>query len=254
MLIYIVIAISVASLIGLSGGSLLLWQEKRIKKASSYLVSFAVGALLMAVFTDLLPELIEKSHNIRFDLALVFAGILLFYLLEKLLIVYHCHKNEECEIHSASSSLIIMSDTIHNFLDGMVIASAFILDLRVGIVTTLAVLLHEIPQESGDFAVLMHNGMKRLKVFLYNLISAGFSIIGGLLAYYLSSRIESLSTVLIALAAGNFIYIACTDLIPLTNKERKIKNILTHFAVLIVGIGIIYFVGLLAKEQKQKIT
>lgn len=247
MFVYIILAICLSSLLGLSGGLLLLWQEKRAKKISHFLVSFAIGAMLVAVFTHLLPELIKKSPRVEFSLFLVLVGILIFYLLEKLLIVYHCHMNDECEVHT-SSTLIIISDTIHNFLDGTIIAGAFLTDPRLGVITTLAVLFHEIPQEISDFAVMLHNQMKPSKIILYNLLSAGGSLVGGVTIWLLRSDIKSLSLILIALAAGNFIYIALTDLVPMTNQERNTKNILIHFFVLLLGLAAMYGAGLLISE------
>lgn len=243
MLSYIILAILASSFLGLSGGLLLLWQEKKVKKNSSLSVSFAVGALLAAVFIDILPELIEKTSDLSSSLLIVLLGILVFYLLEKFLIVYHCHKNEECEIHNASSTLIIISDTVHNFLDGTIIAAAFLVNIHLGIITAITVFFHEIPQEIGNFAVLLHNNMKKIKIVIYNLISALFSVLGGILIWLLNEKIESLSLTLLAFASGNFLYIALTDLIPITHQDRKTQKVLGHFIVLLLGILVIYYAG-----------
>lgn len=235
----IILSITLVSLLGLVGGVLLLWREKLIKRASHYLVSFAVGAILVAVFADILPELLESGADIKISLLLVFAGILLFYLLEKLLIVYHCHDNDDCDVHGTSSTLLIISDTVHNFLDGMVIAGAFFVSPRLGLITALAVLAHEIPQEIGDFAVLYHNGMARGKIIFYNIVSALASVVGGVLVFAVAQRVESFSQVLLALAAGNFIYIALTDLVPITHQDKHPKSTVWHFAFLLVGASIL---------------
>ncbi|MFA6533728.1 MAG: ZIP family metal transporter [Patescibacteria group bacterium] len=247
MLLYIILAIALSGFLGLSGGLLLLWQENRAKRISGFMVSFAIGAMLVAVFTHLLPELINGSPKVETSLILVLLGILIFYLLEKLLIVYHCHENDECEVHT-SSTLIIISDTIHNFLDGTIIAGAFLVDFRLGIITTLAVLFHEIPQEISDFAVMLHNQMKPGKIIFYNLLSAAGSLVGGLFVWFLKGEVQSLSLILIALATGNFIYIALTDLVPMTNQDRGTKNTLIHFLVLLLGLAVMYGAGLLISE------
>jgi len=125
----------------------------------------------------------------------------------------------------------------------MVIAGAFLVDLHLGIITAIAVLLHELPQEIGDFAVLLHNQMKKIKIVGYNLLSAAFSILGAILVWSLNEKIESLSIILLAFAAGNFTYIACTDLIPITHQDKRTKKILVHFIILLVGIALMYAAG-----------
>lgn len=249
MLLWIILIITITSLLGLTGGVLLLWFEQRIKQSSRYLISFAVGALLAAAFADLLPELVESSTNIHRSLLVVLVGILAFYLLEKLLIVYHCHNDEHCEIHGSSSPLIIISDSFHNFLDGAVVAGAFVTDWHLGILTALAILFHELPQEIGDFAVLWHNGMAKGKIILWNVISAMASVVGGIAAWLLTERINNSAHWLLAFAIGNFIYIGCADLIPITNQERRSRSVIIHFATVLIGIGIIIFAGSLIAEH-----
>lgn len=249
MLLWIIITIAITSLLGLTGGVLLLWFEQHIKRSSQYLISFAVGALLTAAFTDLLPELVESSLNVHRSFVGVLVGILTFYLLEKLLVIYHCHNNEHCEIHGASSPLIIISDSLHNFLDGAVVAGAFVTDWRLGLLTALAILLHELPQEIGDFAVLWHNGMAKGKIILWNVFSAMASIIGGVTAWVLTEHIQNSAHWLLAFAIGNFIYIGCADLIPITNQERRWRNVLLHFTTVLIGVGIMLFAGSIITEH-----
>ncbi len=249
LLVWIITIIVITSLLGLTGGVLLLWFEQRIKQSSRYLISFAVGALLAAAFTDLLPELVESSPNITRSFTAVLIGILTFYLLEKLLVIYHCHNDEHCEIHSSSSPLIIISDSFHNFLDGAVIAGAIVTDWRLGVLTALAILLHELPQEIGDFAVLWHNGMTKGKIILWNIVSAFASVIGGISAWFLTERIDNSAHWLLAFAIGNFIYIGCADLIPITNQERRSRSVIIHFVTVLVGIGIMVGIGSLVAES-----
>jgi len=249
MLIWIIAVIAITSLLGLTGGVMLLWFEQRVKQSSRYLISFAVGALLAAAFADLLPELMESSSNIHQSFLVVLVGILTFYLLEKLLIVYHCHNDEHCEIHGSSSPLIIISDSFHNFLDGAVVAGAFVADWRLGILTSLAILLHELPQEIGDFAVLWHNGMAKGKIILWNIISAAASVVGGVAAWLLTERINNSAHWLLAFAIGNFIYIGCADLIPITNRERRPRSVIIHFITVLFGIGLIITLGNLVAEH-----
>ncbi|MEK7139681.1 MAG: ZIP family metal transporter [Patescibacteria group bacterium] len=248
LLFIVLLIIAITSLLGLTAGILLLWFAARIKWLSNYLISFAVGSLLAVAFLHLLPELVASSPNVSMSFIVVLVGILTFYLLEKFLIVYHCHHNEHCEVHVSSTPLIIISDTLHNFLDGMVIASAFFADFRLGIVAAVAVLFHELPQEIGDFAVLWHNGMTRWRIIFWNVISALASVGGALLVWWLDQRILLFNTWLLAFAAGNFIYIACTDLMPMTNSQRRTRDITGHILALALGLAAIVAVGRLLPE------
>jgi zinc and cadmium transporter len=238
----IILVVIFAGILGLSGGLFIIWKEKLVRPFIGYLISFAAGTMLGAAFLDLLPESIEGGGNVKLILAVTLLGILIFFLIEKFLIWYHCHDNTDCEVHGFTY-LIILSDSIHNFIDGAIIATSFLVSLPLGITTSLAIIAHEIPQEIGDFGILLHGGMPAKKVLLYNFFSALFGIFGALLILFFSFDIIRLSSLIIAFAAGNFIYIASSDLIPAIHKEIKIKKALTQVFFMILGVLVIWLTG-----------
>ncbi len=241
MLLNIIIAILISSLLGLAGGLLFLWRSKTVKQISHFLISFAAGAMLAAVFADVLPEMLEASVNVEKSLWWVLIGVVGFYALEQLLIIYHCHGDEHCQIHAGSSALIIIGDTLHNFLDGVLIASSFLIDPALGIVTTTAVLFHEIPQEVSDFAVLLHNGLSKAKIIFYNIASALASLVGGLIVYFIGQDVTVVNAWLLPIVAGNFLYVAVADLIPMT-RDRRANHVAWHFIMLVVGVAVMLVV------------
>lgn len=240
MLSAIIIAILASSVLGLTGGLIFLWKSEPAKRVSHFLISFAAGAMLAAVFADVLPELLAVG-DIERSLWWVLGGIILFYALEQLFIIYHCHGDEHCEIHGGASGLIIIGDTLHNFLDGILIAGSFLISFELGVITATAVLFHELPQEISDFAVLFHNGMAKGKIIFYNILSASASLVGGLGAWFIGRELESVSAFLLPLVAGNFLYIAIADLIPMT-RDRRIVHVMAHFIMLLVGVGVMLLV------------
>ncbi len=209
------------------------------------LVSYAIGALLGAVFLDILPEALHLTTNITAVSATVLLGILLFFTLEKVLIWRHCH-HEHCEAHEPhehsvndhgrSGAMIIVGDTFHNFIDGIIIAAAFMVDVQLGIVTALAIIAHEIPQEVGDFAVLLNSGYSRRRAFQLNLISSFATLVGGVLAYVTLQGMQSIVPTLLALAAASLIYIAVADLIPGLHKRTRMRD--TVQQVLLIAAGV----------------
>jgi len=215
-----------------------------------HLVSFAIGALLGAAFLALLPHAMENPQNIdvhRITMT-VLLGVLGFFLLEKTVLWRHCHSTE-CEAHvpeqvsqqnHAAGSLILIGDALHNFVDGVLIAAAFLTDIHLGIVTAVAVAAHEIPQEVGDFAVLLHSGFSRHKALVYNLISSLTTIIGGILAYFSLSGIEGILPYVLAIAAASFIYIAVADLIPGLHKQLHPVETLQQLILIFSGVSVIY--------------
>jgi len=224
---------SVASLIG---GIFLLWKENWARKITFYLVSFAAGALLGAAFLHLLPDAINEGGSTMFFYVLL--GIVAMFLTEKFLLWYHCHVGE-CEVHVFSYT-VLFGDAVHNFIDGIVIGASFLVSIPLGIITSLAVAFHEIPQEIGDFAVMLHGGMKRKKVLFYNLLTALLAIFAAVLTYVFSSGLQRAIIPLIAFAAGNFIYIALSDLIPEIHKETKRSKIIVQIFLLFIGILVIW--------------
>lgn len=248
MLGIILLAVSIVCILSFIGIATLIFQRKLLDKITFFLVSFAAGGLLGAVFFDILPETVEILQDGAF--AWVLSGILLFFILEKMFYWYHCHHGH-CATHHKSSNLKpftfvnLIGDGIHNFVDGMVIAAAFLStpnDLSLGIITTLAVILHEIPQEIGDFAILVYGGYSRLKALMFNFLFALTSILGALLTVLFTSVLQNIEGYLLALAAGNFIYLACTDLLPELHHEKNIITNIKHFFVIILGILVVWTV------------
>jgi zinc and cadmium transporter len=232
----LIAAVSVGSLLSLIGGMYLLYGKAGAKKLQRIAVPFAAGALLAAAFLDLLPEAVELGES-RQVLMLALAGLVLFFVLERSLSWFHHHHDDESHgSRRQNVSLIVIGDTLHNFIDGLAIGAAFLVDPAVGLVTTAAIAAHEIPQEIGDFGLLLAKGMSRKNVLIVNLLSALATIIGAVLVYGFGGQIGISESVLLALTAGFFIYIAASDIIPTIHAEpqRRWANIQT--AVLIMGI------------------
>lgn len=216
------------------------------------LVSYAVGALLGAVFIEVLPHAFQQGENIETTAATVLFGILGFFVLEKLVLWRHCHV-EECEAHDPhappehdhgrSGLMILIGDTFHNFVDGVLIAAAFMADIQLGIVTAIAIIAHEVPQETGDFLILLHSGYSKRSAMLLNVLASAAMVIGGVLAYFTLQVAQSLVTPLLALAAASMLYVAVADLIP--GLHRRPELAATAQQVLLIGLGIatIWLVG-----------
>jgi len=216
----------------------------RLKGFLIYLISFSAGALLGDAFIHLLPEIVrEKGFGIEIS-AYILIGIVIFFILEKVIHWNHCHGeiigNEEKHIHSFAY-MILIGDGLHNFLDGAIIASSYFISIPVGIATTLAVLLHEIPQEIGDFAILLHGGFSKGKALLMNFASALLAVIGAVLVLVIGSKFNGLIDVIIPIAVGGFIYIGGSDLIPELHKHSSTisKNIMQLIAF-IIGIIVMF--------------
>ncbi len=175
----------------------------------------------------------------------VLVSILIFFLLEKYVNWYHCHGADHCEVHEvkAFKYVNLVGDGLHNFIDGAVIATSFIVSTNLGIVASIAIILHEIPQELGDFAILLHGGFTKKKALLFNFLSGLMAVVGALIAYFASQIFETMEPILLAVAAGSFIYLAVADLLPELHKETRTKRSLMQFGLLLLGIGIIWLVG-----------
>jgi zinc and cadmium transporter len=220
------------------------------------LVSYAIGALLGAAFLELLPEAFEGATSVRSVAATVLAGIFFFFILEKLVLWRHCHI-EDCEVHDQhadahdhgrSGMLILIGDSFHNFVDGILIAAAFMQDTQLGIVTALAVIAHEIPQEVGDFLILLHSGYSRMRAFMLNLLSSVAMFAGGLLGYYALQALQDWVQTFIALAAASMIYVAVADLIPGLHKRPELRATLSQSVLIALGVGSIWLVGYLTRN------
>ncbi|MES1982147.1 MAG: ZIP family metal transporter [Pseudomonadota bacterium] len=211
------------------------------------MVSYAIGALLGAVFLNILPEAIGLTSSVATLSATVLFGILLFFVLEKLVLWRHCH-HEHCEAHEVSEiaphhdhgrsgSMIMLGDTFHNFVDGIIIAAAFLTDVHLGIITALAIIAHEIPQEVGDFVILLHSGYSKIRALQLNLISSLASVAGGVLGYFTLQTMQSWIPTLLALAAASMIYVAVADLIPGLHKRAQLRDTLQQVILIISGVA-----------------
>lgn len=231
------VLVSVISIIGIL---FLALKEKLLSKILLMLVSFASGSLLGGAFLHLIPESLSTYDESIFIAILI--GIVVFFLLEKSL-WRHCH-DRECSVHTFAY-LNMFGDGIHNFIDGLIIAASFIAGTPLGVAATLAVIAHELPQEIGDFGILVYGGFSRTKALFYNFLTAITAIVGAAFMYFFSAFIPSLPY-LLAFAAGSFIYIATTDLIPELHKERSPARSLAEFVLLSVGIAFMWALKLYA--------
>ena len=221
----------------------------------SMLISYAIGALLGASFLEILPHALEHGEPHRMA-ATVLAGILIFFVLEKLVLWRHCH-HDHCEAHEAqaqahdhgrSGLLILVGDTFHNFVDGILIAAAFLENTELGIVTALAIIAHEIPQEVGDYLILLHSGYSKAKALAFNLLSSLATLVGAMLAYFALSELTSWIPSLLGLAAASMIYVAVADLIPGLHKRTELKATVQQVLLIILGIASIALVQALVGE------
>lgn len=237
MLIWIILSTVIISLFAFIGALTLAIKEKLLNKIIHSLIALSIGALLGGAFLHLMPEAVEELGNENVFLYILI-GFLIFFLIEKLLHWRHCHEGK-CQIHTFTY-INLLGDGVHNLLDGIIIAAAFMIDIRLGLTTVILIALHEIPQEIGDFAVLIYGGFKKKKALLLNFLSATMVIVGGVAGYFFLDHIESSVPLLVAIAAGGFIYIAATDLIPEIKKETLRGKSILNFIIILVGILIMY--------------
>lgn len=233
----------VVSLISLIGILSLLLNEKLLNRILILLVGFGAGGLIGGAFLHLLPEALERSENFTALFTYVIFGFIFFFILEKYFYWRHCHKGK-CEIHTFTY-LNLIGDGLHNFIDGLIIGASFVTDIKIGIVATAAIILHEIPQELGDFGVLLYGGFSKFKALTYNFLSAATAILGTVIGYAFASRMGSFSNVLIPIAAGGFIYIASCDLIPELHKQPDIKKSTVSMVFFIFGILLMLWLKLI---------
>ena len=252
LLALIIVASGLGSLVSLAGGVLLLWRAELSKKIGVGMVAFAAGVLLGVAFLDLLPEAIKLCTLVVSEsnqcgvaveqlLAATLAGITLFFFTERFVVWFHGHHHRKQQKALVAPLLITLGDSLHNFIDGVTIASAFLAGILVGVITSISVELHEIPQEIGDFTILLSRGLKPATVLRLNLLSALTSVLGAVIAFYLLSAFEQYVPVFLAFAAGNFIYIASADLIPEIHHHQKgRRGAYRQSLLLLVGIAVIY--------------
>jgi len=242
-LAYILLFTFLGSIAALIGGVILLSKEKFALKISHFLASFAAGVLLGTAFFDLLPEAMNEGEGTGVDVFFyTLVGIVIFFLIERFIHWFHHH--EEYHEHEKETKstlpLIIIGDTMHNFLDGVVIAATFMVNPQVGILTALAVFAHEIPQEIGDFGLMLHKGLSRKRIIMVNIISAAAAFIGAIITYLLGNVLEGYLPIFLAITAGFFIYIAASDLIPEIHHEKRRGFAIIESLLLILGIVVVW--------------
>lgn len=242
--IYSILSTLLVSFISITGALFLALKSSRLQSIVFMLVSLAVGALLGNAFFHLIPESFESIHNEILVAVLILAGILLFFVMEKFLHWHHGHDVEHIDDHPKSYGYIsIFADGIHNFTDGILIAAGWLAGPEIGIATTLTVIIHEIPQEISDFGILIHAGFTARKALWMNFYSSLMAILGTVITLLAGNLVESLSTWVLPLAAGGFIYLAGTDLMPELNKERSAKKSLIQLVLIITGLLLVYLVS-----------
>jgi zinc and cadmium transporter len=208
------------------------------------LVSFAIGALLGAAFLEVIPHAFENGepHTVA---ASILGGILVFFLMEKLLLWRHSHDHDEhshTHDHGRSGALIVVGDTVHNFLDGILIAAAFLQDTQLGIITAIAIVAHEIPQEVGDFVILLNSGYTRAKAFLFNVASSLATLVGGVIGYFALQVVQGWTPVLLGVVAASMIYVAVADLIPGLHRRPELRHTVAQSVLIGLGLGSIVLV------------
>lgn len=241
-LMWIIVITFINGLIALVGAFSLLISDKALRKILYILVAFSAGTLLGGALLHLLAESLEELE-IQIAFIIFIIGFSLFFLMEKFLYWHHCH-DQECNVHTYSY-LILFGDAIHNFIDGLVIAAAFIVNIHLGLVTSFVIIAHEIPQELGDFGVLVHGGLSKGKALFYNFLSQITCVLGGVIGYYMP--LGEFKILMLPFAAGGFIYISASDLIPELHKENELKKSLLSFIFFLIGIGLMLGLKLLAE-------
>jgi len=255
--VYAFASVIVVSLISLVGVIALSLRESFLNKCIFLLVSLAVGALFGDALIHLIPEAFEKTDNPAFVSLLILSGILIFLILEKFLRWHHGH-GHECEdddIHDCPPEeksnikplgfLVIASDGLHNLIDGIIIGASYLISIEIGVATTLAIIFHEIPQEISDFGILLHAGFTKARALLVNFLSALLSIVGVGIAFVIGAASETFIPAVLAIAAGGFLYIAGSDLVPELHKTSDIKRSLQQLLAILVGIAIMFLLLLL---------
>jgi len=251
-----IVAVAIVSFLSLIGVFAISLKEATLDRILFVLLSFSAGSILGAAYLDLLPEAIEFLGEEQISIAVLYItlGFLGFFFLERFLYWYHGHvhgyesKVEEKMTVKKFAYLNVIGDGIHNLIDGMIIAASFFITIPVGLATTVAVIFHELPQEIGDFGVLVYGGFTRYKALLFNFLSALTAFVGVLISDYFSMHIENFVGFLMALAAGGFIYLAASELIPEIQKEENIGKSMIQFVLFILGIVLIWSFGVIFPE------
>lgn len=236
MFFYILLASFLTGFVSLFLALLLLLNKKLAQKISFSLVSVAAGALLATAFLEIIPEAVELEGNI---FALILSSMVLFFIIERLFIFLHHHEEEDRRLMPARE-VLFFGDAMHNFIDGVAIAGAFLVSFEVGLVTSLAVFIHEIPHEIGDLGILLQGGMERGKILLFNLSTEVFSLAGAISAFIFAQSLSTFLPVILAFTAGNFIYLSATDLIPEIHRKAEKSLALNQTLLFLLGIILIF--------------
>ncbi len=244
VLIYILSSVAIISLVSLVGILFFVVRDSLFKKIIPWLVAFAAGSLLGASLFDLLPESFELLGSRTAGVYIVI-GIILFLLFEQVLHWHHQHR-ENCSDCDNKKSVVgysvLLGDSLHNFLDGILIASAFLVDMSLGVAVAVVVLIHEVPQELGDFAVLIHSGFSKRKALLWNLFSSLFAVLGGVLGYFYLQNVEGVLGYIIAIGAGGFLYIALVDLLAEFKHNKSVLMRTTQIVALLLGLIVLFII------------
>jgi zinc and cadmium transporter len=236
ILVYILLSTLIISLIAFNGAFTLSSNDALLRKMLLILVSLSAGTMIGGAFIHLLPEAAEVSGPDIIAFALV--GFLLFFVIEKVLMWHHCHEGV-CDEHTFSY-MNLMGDGIHSVIDGLIIAASFVVSIPLGFAATVAIAFHEIPQEIADFGVLVYAGFSKKKALVLNFIIALATVVGGVVGYFIASSATDVANALLPFAAGGFIYIAATDLVPEIKKETALRKSVTTLLVFVLGIGLMY--------------
>jgi zinc and cadmium transporter len=232
--------------IALVGSVTLILEERTLRRIILPLVAFSAGSLLGGAFLHMIPAAIDQAGSGPGVFLWVLAGFTLFLAIEQYLHWHHCHR-ERADCKEPLSYLILIGDGLHNFMGGVAVAGAFILDIRIGMAAWIAAAAHEVPQELGDFGVLLHAGWSRTQALVLNVLSGMTFLVGGVVAYLVSAKVDV--AFLLPFAAGNFIYIGASDLIPEVNKQRRMRENVIHFLSFAAGVGLLLLVKVAVTEH-----
>jgi zinc and cadmium transporter len=244
--LYAIVSVLAVSFVSLVGVFFLSLKENILKKYIGFFISIAIGALLGDAFIHIIPEIMESGMNTDLAGILIISGVILFFVIEKFIHWHHHGEDKEEEHIHPVGKLILFTDGFHNLIDGAIIGASFLVSIPLGVATTLAVILHEIPQEIGDFAVLIHSGYSKSKALWFNFVSASASFLGLFIVFIFGNIVEGASTWFMPIAAGGFIYIAVADLIPELHKTKNIKHSIIQ--IIIIALGILSMLALTLME------
>ncbi|MBS3142850.1 ZIP family metal transporter [Candidatus Woesearchaeota archaeon] len=242
--LFAIISVVIVSLVSFVGLFTLSMKLRHIQKILLYIVSFSAGTLLGAAFFHLIPEL-GGSVDPQTVSIFVLVGVLVFFILEKFVHWHHCHDPKHAGHTHPVGVLILMGDALHNFVDGLAIGAAYIVSTQLGITTTIAIIVHEIPQEVSDFAILLHAGYSRARALLLNFLSALTAVLGAIVALVLTGIGDHVEMIILPIMAGGFIYIAASDLLPRLQKETAVRKSAIQFVMIALGLGAMWMLLLI---------